>query len=191
MDQNTNVTRPQSAYIYIGQNGTAWFNGTRTEGQVFDVPIVNGTFIEVEISLEESGTMLQQSTMSIECNEESALTLLTTFGHLQLVGFRNEEQGLQQVFADIDISYTATNVGLLDMELFGAFGSSPFAGFQSFLGDPVGVAVGGNETFHERFTMNVAAVAGTDIQFTFLAQGNTSADTICDGTAAFTLSVQD
>ena len=130
--------------------------------------------------------------MSIRCDEDAGLTLSSTFGHMQLVGFRNPELGLQQVFANIEIMYTATNVGLLDLDLTGAFGSSLFAGFQDFLGgNVVELSRGQSQSFAERLTLNLEAAAGIPFTFTLLTQGKGSVSQIdCEATDAFTLLVQ-
>lgn len=195
-DLNPDVGRPQDVFIRIGRGDEdRWFSDIVSTGQVIDVPIPVGEAIRIEISTVDAGgpgVTLQESRMSVACTPESALTLLSYFGNLQLVGYQNLELGLQQVFANIAITYTAANGGNLDMELFGAFGSSPFTGFQEFLG-PESQTLSRDESasFVEEFTLNLAATTGSEFQFTFLAQARGSISQVgCDDTAAFTLTIQ-
>ncbi len=195
-DSNIDIERPQTVYIRIGRGDEeAWFSDVVSTGQVIDVSIPVGESMRIEISTDGggvAGVLLQESLMSVTCVEESALTLLNYFGNLQLVGYQNLERGLQQVFANVEITYTATNVGALDMDLLGAFGSSPFTGFQQFLGaESQRLSRDESSSFVEEFTLNLAATAGSDFQFTFLAQGRGSDSQVgCDDTAAFTLAIQ-
>ena len=194
-DFNRELERPVSVYIQIGKGDQdVWFSEVVSTGRVIDVP-VSGESMRIAISTVGSdggpGVILQESRMSLECVKESALTLLSYFGNLQLVGYENLERGLQQVFANVKITYMATNDGELDMQLIGAFGSSPFAGFQEFL-DAEGIPLSRDESvsFVEEFTINLDATTGNDFQFTFLAQGRGSISNLgCDDTAAYTLTV--
>ena len=195
-DFNLSTQRPPSAYISISGNSTqdVWFSGVVSAGQVINAPINAGSTIHIEVSTVVNGgpgVLLQKSQMGVKCNSASALTLMTYFGNLQLVGFQNVDMGLQQVFANVGISYTATNTGRLELDLYGAFASSPFSGFQNFLnGQNMTLSPGENATFLEQFTLNLAATAGSSYQFTFLAQGIGSISQVgCEGTAAFTLSI--
>jgi hypothetical protein len=196
-DSNLEVDRPSSVYLrMVGQDQDGdWYAGEVSEGQIIDVPTKRGDAMRIEISTVEEiggpGLLLQQSQMNFDCTEESALTLMTNFGNLQLIGFENPETGLQQVFANIEITYTATNAGTLDMDLFGAFGSSPFSGFQDFLGGEVRpLSRDGDAAFVEEFTLNLDATAGSEFQFTLLAQGRGStSEVVCDETDAFTLAI--
>jgi hypothetical protein len=194
-DFNLDLERPTSVYIRIGKGDQdTWFSDVVSSGRVIDVP-VSGESMRITISTVAEGggpgVILQESRMSVECVPASSLTLLNYFGSLQLVGYQNLELGLQQVFANVRITYVATNDGELDMQLIGAFGSSPFTGFQEFLdkeGRPL--TRGESAAFVEEFTLNLDATSGSEFQFTFLAQGRGSISNLgCDDTAAYTLAI--
>jgi hypothetical protein len=113
---------------------------------------------------------------------------------LQLVGFRNTELGSQQIFANIVLTYTATNEGVLNGDLIGAFRQSDFSGFESLLSENERrtIAPGATETFLETFTLNLAAAAGQAFEFSYLVngEGTISGDRgACTDTKLFTLSV--
>ena len=192
-DENLDIPRPDTVFIIIAKKDDVFFQGSVTSGQIFDVPIPgNEKDVEIEIFTADGGDILQESKMSIRCREEDALTLLTTFGHLQLVGYRNTEEGLQQTFADIELSYVVENGGVLDADLIGAFKNSAFAGFSSLL-DPnerITLSSGGTEIFTELFTVNVAASVGLTFDFTFLIEGEgTQSGVGCQDTDLFSLTV--
>ena len=195
-DFNLDIARPPSVYIRIGKGDQdAWFSDVVSAGRVIDVPVSSESMRIAISTVAESGgpdVILQESRMSTECVDASSLTLLNYFGNLQLVGYQNLELGLQQVFANVKITYMATNDGVLDMQLIGAFGSSPFTGFQEFLDTEEGTALSRDESvsFVEEFTLNLDATSGSEFQFTFLAQGRGSISNLgCDDTAAYTLTV--
>lgn len=190
-DFNLELQRPRSAYIRVLGEDSTWFEGSRTAGQIIDIPVA-GDSVTIEVYNAPEGDLLQQSVMSIRCDAADGMTLSTTFGHMELVGFRNTEVGLQQVFASLVITYTASNIGFADLDLIGAFGSSPFSGFQDFLGGDVPVvAPDASQSFVERLTLNLSASVGIPFAFTFLAQGNGSLSQVfCEATnPPFTLLV--
>eukprot|EP00934_Nitzschia_sp_Nitz4_P004478 Nitzschia sp. Nitz4//scaffold3_size479765//192559//195108//NITZ4_000079-RA/size479765-processed-gene-1.438-mRNA-1//1//CDS//3329550695//4468//frame0 len=187
-DYNVSASRPDSVLIQVSSNGTTLFTGDSRKGQVFDIATDGADAVDIEISTTD-GMLLQASTVSTSCTEESALELLRTFGNLQLVGFENESQGVQQVFSDVTISYTVANVGLLDIEVSGAFINSPFSGFQDLLTSSATLVVDDSKTFKEEFMLNLATAEDTTFQFAFLAQGSTSSQETCYGTHAYALTV--
>ena len=196
-DMNVDIARPDSVFVRMGDGDQdEWFSGVLVEGQIADIPIGRSDTMTIQIfTVEEERprTMLQTSQMDILCNEESALTLLTYFGSLQLVGYQNAELGVEQVFANIEIEYKSENAGVLSMELFDAVATSPFTGFQDFLDSEKfqDLARGESLSFSERFTLNLEATAGSDFLFSFLAQGRgTRSKVECESTDEFTLIIE-
>jgi hypothetical protein len=197
-DLNTDIARPTGVYVLMSDGDEeTLFSGVMAEGQIGDIPIGRSDSMSIQVFTVDEDDLpdiiLQEIQMETLCNEESALTLLTFFGSMQLVGYQNAELGIEQVFANLEIEYKAENAGVLSMELLGALASSPFTGFQDFLsGEKLQVlARGGSTAFTERFTLNLEATAGSDFTFTFLAQGQgTRSGEPCDSTDDFTLSIQ-
>ena len=196
-DVNVDIARPDSVYVRMrGEDQDEWFSAIMVEGQIADIPIGRSDVMTIQISTVENEvprTLLQFMEMDVLCNEESALTLLTYFGSLQLVGYQNAELGVEQVFANIEIEYKSENAGVLSMELSDAVATSPFTGFQDFLDGEKSqdLARGESSTFSERFTLNLEATAGSDFFFTFLAQGRGAISKVeCDSTDEFTLIVE-
>jgi hypothetical protein len=210
-DHNTETPRPSTVFIRVSRRDSIFFQGPVADegggGQIFTVGIseddakddeifddANDVDIEIFTVVNDNpGTILQESTMSARCREEDGLTLLDTFGALQLVGFRNTEQGSQQVFADIVLSYTATNDEVLDGNLIGAFRNSTLSGFENLL-EPdesrTTIEPGESETFLETFSLNLAASAGQSFDFSFLINGVGSGSNLeCQDTDLFTLRV--
>ena len=196
-DENLEIPRPSTAFIRIGAKNSIFFNGAVTTGQIFVVPVTAGTN-EVEIDIltnvnNAPGEALQEGKMSVRCRLEDGLTLLDTFGSLQLVGFRNTEMGTEQIFENIELSYIAENAGRLSGDLVGAFRNSAFSGFANLLeeGERRTILSGNSETFFESFTLNLAASAGQGFDFSFLVNGEgTQSGAICQDTDLFTLRVQ-
>ena len=195
-DENEEVPRPDSAYIRVSRRNEFFFDGAVTRGQIFPVSISEGNNdVDIEIFTVQNngpGILLQESRMSVRCREEDGLTLLDTFGSLQLVGFRNTEVGSQQIFENIQLSFIAENEGRLNGDLTEAFKNSAFSGFSRLLdeGERRTIAPGGSESFSELFTLNLAASAGTSFDFSFLVNGEgTQSGESCQDTDLFTLRV--
>jgi len=138
------------------------------------------------------GTVLQLSSMSVQCREDDQLVLLDTFGSLQLTGFKNPEMGDQQVFAKIEITYTATNSGPFDANLLQATVTSPFSGRYEALPDNEmpQTTPGDTETFTESFLLNLAAVTGASYEFDFNVEGEgTLSGQVCNDDTSFSIQV--
>lgn len=198
-DENTAITLPLTVWIRIFLGGATFYDGVVNEGNIFSVPITgNANSIVIEIStVNGSGdgpnTILQTSNMSVRCQEEDGLTLFDTFGSLQLVGYRNPEEGLETVFVNILIRYVATNAGRLDAFLTGAFKTTPFTGMVPLLpeGERILLMPDDATGFSDAFTLNLAAAVGQDFQFGFLVQGEGSRSGIeCGDSDSFSLVVQ-
>lgn len=138
------------------------------------------------------GTVLQLSSMSVQCREEDQLLLLDTFGSLQLTGFKNEEMGDQQVFRKVEIKYTATNAGPHDANLLKATVTSPFSGRYEALPDdemPL-TAPSDAKTFTEAFLLNLAASSGATYEFDFAVEGaGTLSGEMCNEDTSFSIQV--
>jgi hypothetical protein len=179
-DENTSVALPFTVWIRIFLGGATFYDGIVNEGNIFTVPVLgNANSIEIEIStvngsVDGPGIILQASTLSIRCQDDDGITLFNTFGSLQLVGYRNAEQGLETVFANILIRYIASNTGRLDALLTGAFKTTPFfSGMEPLLaqGDQILLMPTESTSFSDTFTLNLGAAAGQNLQFGFLVQG--------------------
>jgi hypothetical protein len=183
------------AYIRVSSKDAFFFDGPVATGQIFDVPVSDTNEVDIEIFTIVSGSpglVLQESRLSVRCRLEDGLTLLNTFGSLQLVGFRNTEQGAQQIFENIEMTYTAENTGRLDGDLVGAFRNSAFSGFANLLeaDERRLMPSGSTESFSEFFTLNLAASAGRTFDFSFLINGEgTQSLQECQDTDLFTLRV--
>jgi hypothetical protein len=179
-DFNTDVKRPFSVFLKVYGGTDIFFEGIVSAGQLFDVPLptLNN---EILLSLStvspsgNAGTLLQTSRMSVACREEDALTLLKTFGSLQLNGFKNAQMGSQYVFANLELSYTVKNVGRIDSLLTMATTDSPFTGMADELLSPNApkrpIGPGDTETFVERATVNLVVALGERFDFFFEIQG--------------------
>jgi hypothetical protein len=198
VDEITDGPRSSTVYISINLGDAVFYEGIVNEGNVFRVPIVDDTdSIIIEIKdLNESfgpGILLQTMVMSVQCREEDSLMLLDTFGGLQLVGYRNEEQGLKTVFANVSIRYSAVNLGRQDLFLTNAIKITPFAEMVSILPSDESLLIdpGSSETFSELLALNLAAIAGTELNFFLFVQGD---DAItggeCGDSDAYTLAIQ-
>jgi hypothetical protein len=198
-DDNLQIDhRPSMAFIRVSDKDAIFFEGVRSAGQIFGVAFADEPRkVDIEIFTAVNGgpgVLLQESELSVRCREEDGLTLLDTFGALQLVGFRNTELGSQQIFANVVLSYTAKNVGVLNLDLIGAFRDSDFSGFENLLaeGERRLVAPDATETFLESFTLNLAATVGQVFEFSFFADGQGSislGEGPCSDTKLFSLSV--
>lgn len=177
--------------------GDIFYESVVFSGQVFKVTIPDLIDeIQIKISTEtdgSAGVTLQESTMSVRCREQDGLTLLDTFGHLQLTGYRNVELGNQQVFADVDFSYSVTNNGEFDANLLSAIIDSPLSGIDEVVSqsDPV-VLIGSAEVeaFASAATINLAASSGRSFEFVFeiMGEGTTSGQ-VCNAVASFLIQI--
>ena len=161
------LSRPTSVYIEAFSGATSLYEGIVNEGNVFSIFIPDGVdSILIEISeLTDTftpGTLLETMTMSVQCREEDSLTLLDTFGGLQLVGFRNEEEGLKSVYQDIAIQYLVRNIGIRNMLITAAFKTTPFVTMMSLLFSSNNLLLTPGETtlFSEILTINLNALVG-------------------------------
>lgn len=80
----------------------------------------------------EASQELQTMSFNTRCVEEDDLTLLKTFGALQLVGYNNVVSGSQHAFASILIEYVVQNEGDSRVSIDSASSTGDFAGDQTF-----------------------------------------------------------
>jgi len=135
---------------------------------------------------------MQISSMSVQCREEDQLTLLDTYGSLQLTGFKNAEMGDQQVYANVEITYTSTNTGIFDANLLKATVTSPFSGRYEGLPEDImpQEAPSDTETFTESVLLNLAASSGANYEFDFAVEGEgTLSGQACNEDASFSIQV--
>jgi hypothetical protein len=197
-DFNTGTARPFTAFIRVLMDLDIFYEGAVTSGELFRVPIPP-TDNEVRVAIftvAASGgpaAILQTSLISVQCRQEDGLTLLDTFGNVQLTGFKNAEMGSQQVFADIEITYTTTNELIFDANLLTALIDSPFSGYYEAFptGSKRQIGSGDNETFTESFFLNLASSSGSSFDFNFEIQGEGDlSGIVCKDEVSYSLNVQ-
>jgi hypothetical protein len=186
---------PFTTHVRVFLGSSTVFDGVVNKGNIFDVLITeNVNSIVVEISTVNTdgspGTLLQTMMISIQCREQDGLVLMDTFGPLQLVGYRNAEQGLHTVFASVTMQYIALNSDSKDGYLTGTFKTTPFSPGMQALSDGNGILMtpGANLTLTESFTLNIAAVIGYSLEFGLLVQGaDTNNGGVCGDSDQYTL----
>jgi len=161
-------SRPFTVYVKASFEDSTFFEGVVSAGNVFSMMIPDGaTSMDIEIrgltDIFSAGDLLQSMTMSVQCREEDSVTLLDTFGGLQLVGFKNEEEGLKAVYTDVTIEYTAENIGSRDLFITAASKTSPMTGKVSLLygSDRIRSTPGDTRVFSDIMTVNLAAIVGS------------------------------
>jgi len=168
------------------------------EGNVFSIFVTddsNSMDVEIRALTDnfDAGPLLQMMTMSVQCREKDALTLLDTFGGLQLVGFRNEDEGLKSIYIDLTIQYATTNMGSRNLFLTSAFKTTSMTGKQSLLPKTESILSlpGDTETFSELLTVNLAAiVGGLGLDFSLRVQGeDTATGDECEDSDSYTLKI--
>jgi len=196
VDETTNVPRSSTVYINIFRGDTTFYEGIVNEGNIFPVPFGDDTdSIGIEIrDLNEGfgpGILLQTMMMSVQCREEDSLALLDTFGSLQLVGYRNEEQGLKTVFTIVSIRYGAINTGRQDLFLTSVVKTTPIVGMEPLLptGEIILIDPGSSEVFSELFTVNLAAIVGIKLNFSILVHGGNATGEKCEDSDTYTLAI--
>ena len=180
-----------------------FFEDVITAGQIFAVDLTDEpNDVEIAISLPafdgngnavgpDPNGVLQESILSTRCRPEDGLTILDTFGNLQLVGFRNQEMGSQQIFESLEIEYTVTNEGVLDAQLTSAARMNDFVSGDFLLpGEIIPMPPREVETFSDRLLLDLTTVAGKDFLFSFLAQGEGTVSGVeCAAPAETTISI--
>ena len=171
---STDVSRPFEAFVSILEGGNILFGSIVRAGNIFKVQVPSSaSIIEIEISTVMDGNrriILQKSTMSVRCRHEDGLTLLHTFGNLQLIGFKNSEMGSQKVYEDVELTYTVTNLGLYDANLLTATVDGTTSGIDEVLGpeDPkIAIAPNESESYVTPSTINLAESSGFSYEFYF------------------------
>lgn len=164
---DSNTTRPSTVYIKASLGSSIFFEGIVNEGNIFSIFVTDDSNMAV-IEIREltsdfgAGQLLQLMEMSVQCREEDSLTLLDTFGGLQLVGYRNEDEGLKVIYTDLIMQYVATNLGNRNMLLTSAIKTTPMTGTQQFIfaTQDIVVVPGESEIVQELLTVNLAAIVG-------------------------------
>jgi len=194
----TSTVPVQSSTVYViaFQEEFTVFEGFVNEGNIFSIPVGdNSNSIDIEIrGLTSSfivSSFVQTMTMSVQCREEDSLTLLDTFGGLQLVGYKNEDQGLKSIYNDLTIQYAVTNVGVRDLFITSALKTTPFTGTQPLLFGRLLSVPGDAEIFSEILTVNLAAIGGgSGLKFSVIVQGeDTATGRECGDSDSYTLEI--
>jgi hypothetical protein len=178
------------------QGNSIVYEGIVNEGNVFSISVIDDSnSIDIEIrgltSSFAAASLLQTMTMSVQCREEDSLTLLDTFGGLQLVGYKNEDEGLRSVYNDLTIQYAVSNVGIRNLFLTSAFKTTPFTGTQPLMSESILSVPGDVEIFSEILTVNLAAIGGgLGLEFSVIVQGeDTATGRVCEDSDSYTLKI--
>ncbi len=197
--QDAAESRPTTVYIKAFAEDSTFFEGVVSEGNVFSIFIPEGaTSMDVEIrsltNIFLFGDILQQMRMSLQCREEDSLILMDTFGSLQLVGFKNEEEGLKSVYTDVTIEYMAENIGTRNLFITAASKTSPMTGQLSLLygSDKILSPPGDTRVFSDLLTVNLnALVGGPGLNFRLDVKGEDGTTGVeCEDIDIYTLQVK-
>lgn len=128
------ITDEEVFIVIEGRDGIRGFSGLVEKGEI--ITVTNGLDREISVSIftadaaseASSATQLQSvSRIRTECGGrvDEDLTLSANYGALQLTGFSSEDQGNQNVFEQITLTYTIINEGPLDATLNSAVKTQP------------------------------------------------------------------
>ena len=129
MDDNGGIGDRESVYIVMA-NQEVLFEGEVRRGQTFSAVGEFTDAMTVTISSMENGDELQVMEIRTACEPQDDLTLLNTFGGLQLVGYENA-QGFESTFASLRITYTVDNTSI-KATVTEAIATSSSSGTQNF-----------------------------------------------------------
>ena len=121
--------------IDVMSDGESIFSGTIG---MSDMMVVEGTIGEsIDVTISSHGGAMQTMTIPTGCTEENDLTILNTYGGLQLVGYKNDEAaGVQSIFVGIRITYKIENTGSLSADLTSASCEGAFGGHRPLIDGP-------------------------------------------------------
>ena len=202
-ERNGGIGSRDEAWLLIQSQGETLFNQTIDKENFI---VARGAFDQFtdltlfSISNNGPGVKLQAMRIRTMCQEQDDLTLLNTFGALQLIGFANGPIGLQTILATIQIRYrvqiqdfdtlsTGIPAVIQEAESIGAF-----AGTRVLLSTP-SAAIGRRDTLDlgaESGTINLVESEMSAINFV-LSVNATSAPNpslTCDGQSFFSIAVQ-
>jgi hypothetical protein len=178
---NRGTSFPNEVYVTIsGKKDAVFFEGAVTSGQIFKVDSIADDQVDIEIATVSNGaagSVIQESKLSIKCEDKDALTLLDTFGSLQLVGFTNPELGSNSIFKEIRLEYSITsNIPGLSADILEATRASAFSPLTDLTeGAPLTLRSSSPLIFPEVFTLNLSESAGKTFDFSFFVRGQGSA----------------
>jgi hypothetical protein len=179
----------QQVFIQASKGATVFFSGAVNKGLIVNIPIAAGnndaTIVISNAAAGVRGSDIQSFRFSTRCREQDAITLLSTYGSLQLVGFTNAELGTVNIFEDIQVSVTVTNDSrVLIGVITDAFRVSPLdpastVPINLIAAPPSGSGSGPQELVPgevftagtENFRLNLSANANTTLNWSFLAAG--------------------
>ena len=184
MDDNGGIGDRESAFIVMTSGDTV-FEGEVRRGQTISAVGEFEDEMIVTISSTENGDELQIMRIQTECEPEDDLTLLNTFGGLQLVAYDNAD-GLESTFATLLISYTVDNPSI-KATVNEAIATSNVSGEQSFP-TPFDVEYQGSEIFPaEEILVNLAETSTFEFRFDVKGQGFESG-MACESSAMLVIS---
>lgn len=144
-DRNGGPSSRTEVWLLIQSNGETIFNQAVNQDNFI---AARGSFDQVtdltifSIVNNEPGVVLQTMRLRTGCQEDDDLTLLTTFGALQLIGFANGPSGSQSILATVQIRYQVATLTGIHAVIQRAEANGAFAGqrvLRSTPSDPVGL----------------------------------------------------
>jgi len=144
-DRNGGPSSRTEVWLLIQSNGETIFNQAVNQDNFI---AARGSFDQVtdltifSIVNNEAGVVLQTMRLRTGCQEDDDLTLLTTFGALQLIGFANGPSGSQSILATVQIRYQVATLTGIHAVIQRAEANGAFAGqrvLRSTPSDPVGL----------------------------------------------------
>jgi len=180
MDDSGGIGDRETVYIVMAKQDT-YFEGEVSLGQTISAVGEFEDDMTVTISSMENGDVLQVMRISTGCAEEDDLTLLRTFGGLQLVAYDNAN-GLQSSFASLRITYTVDNPSI-KATVNEAIADSSSSGTQAFPA-PFDVEAGESVAFPaDEIFVNLAESREFEFSFDVRGQGFISG-MVCDSAAS-------
>jgi hypothetical protein len=178
-----------SAYIVMANNNATLFEGVVGLGRTISINGEFGDDITVTITSVNAGgagdETVQVMKIGTACTKEDDLTLLNTFGALQLVAFENAE-GLEDVFASIMITYVVDNISIA-ANVTSAIGTSSTGGSQDFAPFDIGYQETKMIPADEIF-INLAEQSSYKFKFDVIGEGAKSGMN-CNSTTTLDLTV--
>jgi len=130
-DRNGGPSSKNNVWLEVRSNGFTIFEEEAKKEEILEVRGSFGQVTDVIVSTFEGngpGIRLQTMRLRTECQERYDLTLLNTFGALQLVGYTNLENGIQLIRVMIKIMYAVTVTSSIRAVIQRAVSIGAFAG---------------------------------------------------------------
>lgn len=199
-DRNGGPAQLNDVWIQITSGTSMFYNSPVQLGELFNVfglvPNLLPDALDITISTVAAGggpgETRQEMRLAATCAAGDDLTLLNAFGGLLLSGFTNEQTGMQNAFATVQITYAVENRGVLNADVTRAVSNSPWNGESVLLDSPSTIefrdelALGNPEVR----TINLIIESMTTYSFQLDVQGRSTAGQIaCSDTRNFAFTV--